>query len=60
MRKGKSHGVPGAYHRPRETPVTVRQKLASVQNRSTQTRQEAKNVTLKMPPWEKKNAHKTS
>lgn len=55
MRKGKYHKRPEGYHRPRESPVTVKQKLASVQNRSVQTRDEAKNVTLRTPPWEVAN-----
>ena len=53
MRKGKSHGMPAPYHRPKDTTWTARQKLKIVQTRSTNTRDEAKNVTLKTPTWEK-------
>lgn len=53
MRKSKAQGLPGSYHRPKDGEWTVRQKLRIVQTRSTNAREEAKNVTLNTPPWEK-------
>lgn len=56
MEKAKVHGLHGGYRRPRrDTTWTTKQKLAIVQKRSANTRDEAKNVTLTTPPWEKEN-----
>ncbi len=49
MEKDKVHGPR------RDTTWSIRQKLAIVQKRSANARDEAKNITLTTPPWEKEN-----